>query len=84
MPMPKPKKNEDKQGFVSRCIATLSKDEKDKWPSSKQRAAICYSEWGETPAEKQAAEKKAARRSSSKGSTKSKAPAKSKASSKKK
>lgn len=74
MPMPKPKKSEDKEGFVSRCIATLTKDEKDKWPSSKQRAAICYSEWGETPAEKEAAKKKAAKRPpSAKGSTKSKA-----------
>ncbi len=62
MPMSKPKKSEDKQEFVSRCIADLTREEKDKWPSSKQRAAICYSEWGETPKEKAAAKKKAAKK----------------------
>ncbi|MCD7896626.1 MAG: hypothetical protein LUG50_08135 [Planctomycetaceae bacterium] len=58
MPMPKPKKNEDKQEFVSRCIADVTRKDKDKYPSVEQRAAICYSEWGETPEEKEQAMKK--------------------------
>lgn len=45
MPIPKPKKNEDKQEFISRCIETLTKNKKDEFPSAKQRAAICYSQW---------------------------------------
>ena len=59
MPMPKPRKSETKQKFVSRCIAKLTRDEKDRFPKNSQRAAICYSQWGETPAEKEAARKKA-------------------------
>ncbi len=62
MPMPKPKKSEKKQEFVSRCIAGLTKKESDKFPFSKQRAAICYSQWGETPTEKAAAQRKSAGR----------------------
>lgn len=52
MPMPKPKKGESKQEFISRCIARLTKDERVKFPTREQRAAICYSEWGETPKER--------------------------------
>lgn len=47
MPLPSPKKNEGKEGFVSRCIETLTKNEKHRFPSNKQRAAICYSLWDE-------------------------------------
>ncbi|MCC8190563.1 MAG: hypothetical protein LIP77_08020 [Planctomycetes bacterium] len=50
--MPKPKKNENKQEFVSRCIADLTDEERERFPTVQQRAAICYSQWGETPAEK--------------------------------
>ena len=60
MPMPKPKKKENKQEFVSRCIADLTRKEEDRFPSVKQRAAICYSQWGETPQEKARAEKRSA------------------------
>lgn len=59
MPIPKPKKNEDKQEYVSRCIANLTRNEKARFPSVRQRAAVCYSSWGETPAEKKKAQKKA-------------------------
>lgn len=59
MPMPKPKKSEEKQEFVSRCIAKLTRDEKERFPKASQRAAICYSEWGETPVEKERAAQKA-------------------------
>ncbi len=67
MPMPKPKKNEEKQEFVSRCIADVTKKDKDKYPSVEQRAAICYSEWGETPEEKEqaVAKKKRSKKKSS-------------------
>lgn len=54
MPMPKPRKYEKKQRFVSRCIADLTRKEEDRFPSVKQRAAICYSEWGETIEDKKA------------------------------
>jgi len=43
MPLPKPRKNEAKQRFISRCIAnpTMKKEYKNK----KQRIAVCYSQW---------------------------------------
>ena len=44
MPLPKPKKNEEKQPFISRCIAKVTKEDADKFPDRKQRAAICYSQ----------------------------------------
>ena len=62
MPMPKPGKKEEKQEFVSRCIDKLTKDESERFPSREQRAAICYSQWGETPEEKEAAGKKKERK----------------------
>lgn len=42
MPVPKPRKNEDKQAFVARCMGdeTMKKDFKD----NKQRVAICLSQ----------------------------------------
>ena len=47
MPLPTPKGTETKEAFISRCIETMTKDESDRFPSSKQRAAICYSQWNE-------------------------------------
>jgi len=58
MPLPIPKKNETKDEFISRCIETLTREEAEKFPSRAQRAAVCYSQWGETPEEKEAARKK--------------------------
>ena len=58
MPLPVPEKGESRQDFVSRCIETLTTYDADKFPSREQRAAICYSQWGETPAEREAALKK--------------------------
>lgn len=66
MPMPKPKKSEDKQEFVSRCIAKLTRDEEGKFPSRTQRAAVCYSQWGETPQVKEQAERKRQKRKNKK------------------
>ena len=47
MPIPNPKSSEKKQDFISRCIETLTKDKKDEFPSARQRAAVCYSQWDE-------------------------------------
>lgn len=62
MPLPTPKKDEKKDDFISRCIKTITEEERDRFPSREQRAAICYSQWGETPAEKEAAHRKKAAR----------------------
>lgn len=45
MPVPKPKEGEEKQEYVSRCIAYLTREKEDEYPKKEQRAAICYSEW---------------------------------------
>ena len=47
MPLPTPKDTETKEEFVSRCIAWMTENEEDKFPSRAQRAAICYSQWDE-------------------------------------
>jgi hypothetical protein len=46
MPLPKRKKGEKKDKFVSRCMgdSVMVKD----YPDQKQRAAICYKQAGET------------------------------------
>ena len=41
MPLPKPKKDEPRPDFMSRCMANL----KDEYKDNKQRAAICYNQW---------------------------------------
>lgn len=43
MPMPKPRKDEDKDVFLSRCMAdeTMRKDYKE----TDQRYAVCQSQW---------------------------------------
>ena len=43
MPLPNPKKGEDKSSFVSRCIAFV-KRENSKIPND-QASAMCYSKW---------------------------------------
>lgn len=57
MPLPKPKKCETKEAFISRCISTLTKNESKRFPSWEQRA---YSQWGETPAARAAYTRKKA------------------------
>ena len=49
MPLPRPRKNETKQQFISRCIAEMTLSKSGRFPDRAQRAAICYSQWGETP-----------------------------------
>lgn len=43
MPLPNPKKNEKQGDFISRCAGneTMNKD----FPETKQRVAVCYSQW---------------------------------------
>lgn len=43
MPLPSPQKDEDQSKFISRCAGdeTMNKD----YPDTKQRVAICYSQW---------------------------------------
>jgi hypothetical protein len=43
MPIPKPKKDEVKEEFISRCITTLRNEDPEK--PQKQIAAICYDAW---------------------------------------
>ena len=43
MPIPTPKKDEEKEAFLSRCVSTLKKLDPDK--SQDQVIAICYSQW---------------------------------------
>ena len=48
MPLVTPKKSEKQGEFVSRCMGeeTMNKD----FPNQKQRAAVCYSQWGDKKA----------------------------------
>jgi len=48
MPLITPKKSEKQGDFVSRCMGdeTMNKD----FPNQKQRAAVCYSQWGDKKA----------------------------------
>jgi ATP-dependent protease ClpP protease subunit len=41
MPLPKPREDEEKQKFVSRCMSEL----KEEYPDNPQRLAICFSQW---------------------------------------
>lgn len=41
--MPKPRKGEKKQDFISRCMG--DDESKKTFPNQKQRAAFCYSQW---------------------------------------
>lgn len=43
MPIPKPKQNETKKEFISRCISEIQNEFTD----NKQRAAVCNTSWGE-------------------------------------
>lgn len=43
MPIPKPKKNEEKEEFINRCMSDEIMN--DEYPDSKKRAGICYTAW---------------------------------------
>lgn len=45
MPIPKPRKNEDKDKFISRCISQLKKEDPNR--PDKQIKAICFQRWQE-------------------------------------
>jgi hypothetical protein len=43
MPLPAPKKDEQKGDFISRCMG--SKTMNKEFPDNKQRAAVCNKQW---------------------------------------
>ena len=43
MPLPAPKQNEEKKKFITRCSG--SKVMNTEYPDTKQRVAVCYSQW---------------------------------------
>lgn len=43
MPLPKPRKNEKRKKFISRCMG--SKAMNKEYSKQDQRAAVCYSQW---------------------------------------
>jgi len=43
MPIPKPRENEGRNEFVSRCMSNDVM--KREYPDAKQRVAICYAAW---------------------------------------
>ena len=51
--MPKPREDETKEEFISRCISYMEENERDKFPSREQRIAVCYSYWENKDKEKE-------------------------------
>lgn len=51
MPIPKPKDDEEKKDFISRCMGnpTMVED----YPDNKQRLAVCYASWEEEKGEEE-------------------------------
>lgn len=45
MPIPKPKKDEKKKEFISRCMGNSVMN--TEFPDIKQRAGVCYTQWKE-------------------------------------
>lgn len=46
MPLPKPKKNENQEDFIKRCMHFMKSEEDGKrWPDNKQRFAICIQQY---------------------------------------
>jgi hypothetical protein len=45
LPLPKPKKDEDKDDFISRCMGDDVMN--DEYPDTSQRRAICETQWEE-------------------------------------
>jgi hypothetical protein len=43
MPLPKPRPNEQREDFISRCMNDLNTE----FPDNKQRAAVCNTQWNE-------------------------------------
>lgn len=43
MPLPIPKQDEEKKKFIARCSG--SKVMNSEYPDTKQRVAVCYSQW---------------------------------------
>lgn len=49
MPLPSPNKGQQKNDFISSCIA--SDKMMKEFPDQKQRAAVCYRQWKESKGE---------------------------------
>lgn len=45
MPIPTPRKGEEENDFISRCMGDDTM--KDEYPDDKQRTAVCYNSWRE-------------------------------------
>ena len=43
MPLPKPRKNEKKDDFISRCMSNA--ESKKDFPDTDQRLAVCHTQW---------------------------------------
>jgi len=43
MPLPTPNPGEQRQAFISRCAGSEAMNRE--FPDSKQRVAVCYSQW---------------------------------------
>lgn len=43
MPLPKPRKNENENNFVERCMGDPKMVQE--YPDSKQRVAVCHTQW---------------------------------------
>jgi len=43
MPIPKPRKNETEDEFMSRCMGDAVMN--DEYPDNEQRAGVCHSQW---------------------------------------
>lgn len=56
MPVPKPRRGENKNKFISRCISTLSHEDPNRDP--KQVQAICHTAWEQGKGEEKEVEVK--------------------------
>ena len=45
MPIPKPKANEDKDTFISRCLS--DEKTKEEFPKAEQCIAVCSQQWSD-------------------------------------
>lgn len=43
MPLPKPRKNEKQDDFISRCMS--NEEAKKDFPDQDQRVAVCHTQW---------------------------------------
>jgi hypothetical protein len=56
MPIPTPRKGEDKQTFISRCMGDKAMNRE--FPDKDQRAGVCYRQWKDNRGESVTEEKR--------------------------